>query len=117
MNAIGSTEGRNDRGELLPRGPVTPQATFSPGTLPRSGEMNTPCTPLEMARQIWTYSRALSITYLPPTFLYCGDSQIGLLGSFHAVQRLTFGRMSSVDALVGSCWVVGGVQKPLYRSA
>jgi len=30
MKARGDKEGRDERGALLPRGPVTPQATFSP---------------------------------------------------------------------------------------
>ena len=66
-----------------------------------------------MALQIFAYWKALSTRHVLPTRLYCGVSQIGLFGSFHAVHRLTFGSGSFVVGFVGSCCHDGGVQRPL----
>src|SRR5579863_9970483 len=91
MNEIGSTDGRVERGASFPRGPVTPHATCSPGTGPRLGEMITACTPLKTAVQIRAYWSALSITHLPLTRVYWGESHTGLFGSFQAVHIVTAG--------------------------
>src|SRR4051812_5769797 len=86
-NVSGSTDGRDVFGASFPFGPVTPQATFSPSSGPRNGEW----TPSKTALQIFAYWSALSMRHVLPTFLYCGESQSGLFGSFHAVHMLTFG--------------------------
>src|SRR5437763_14025760 len=70
-----------------------------------------------MALQIFAYWNALSTRHVLPTRLYCGVSQIGLFGSFHAVHRFTFGSGCAVVGFDGSCCHFGGVQRPLYRSA
>ena len=80
MKARGDKEGRDERGALLPRGPVTPQATFSLAKFVK-------WTPCQTAVQMRAYDRGL--TNRPPD-VCC--SQIGLLGSFQAVQYLTAGR-------------------------
>src|SRR5215210_5329418 len=88
MNATGDTEGREERGALLPRGPVTPHATFSPAKLVK-------WTPCQTAVQIRAYERGL--TKRPPEVCW---SQFGLLGSFHAVQCLIAGRYTSSNSSV-----------------
>ena len=88
MNAIGDIDGRLVRGALLPRGPVAPQATFSPAKYVK-------CTPCQMAVQIRAYD--LGLTKRPPAVCL---SQFGLFGSFHASQYLTAGRGSSSGASV-----------------
>ena len=52
-----------------------------------------------------------------PTFLYWGESQIGLFGSFHAVHRLTFGSGPLPIPSDAFRCQIGGVQSPLYRAA
>ena len=64
-----------------------------------------------MALQIFAYWNALSTRHVLPTRLYCGVSQSGLFGSFHAVHMLTFGSGSVADAeSTRSCCHVGGIQ-------
>jgi hypothetical protein len=46
MKTSGEVDGRELRGASLPRGPVTPQATFSPAS-------RVECTPAQMAEQIF----------------------------------------------------------------
>src|SRR5438270_12005921 len=55
--------------------------------------------------------------HVPPTRLYCGDSQIGLFGSFHAVHMATFGSGVLPIPSDAFCCHSGGIQSPLYRSA
>src|SRR2546428_12597916 len=99
MNATGDNEGRPVRGALFPRGPVPPQATFSPAKFVN-------CTPCQIAVQIGAYERGL--VNLPPE-VCC--SQLGLFGSFHASQYFTAGRETS------SHWPVFAMQWPLQRPA
>ena len=80
MNTSGDIDGRDECAWLLPRGPVTPHATFSPVKFVK-------CTPCQIDVQMCAYERGL--TKRPPETC-C--SQFGLAGSFHAVQYLTAGR-------------------------
>src|SRR5437899_1465062 len=108
-NVSGSTDARLVPGASLPFGPVTPHATCSSGSGPRYGEW----MPASTALQMRAYWYALSTRHLPATRLYCGVSQIGLFGSFHAVQSFTFGSGSADVGLLGSCCHFGAVQRPL----
>jgi hypothetical protein len=80
MNGIGANEGRLERGALFPRGPVPPQATFSPAKFVK-------WTPCQIAVQIRAYERGL--VNLPPDVCF---NQLGLFGSFQASQYFTAGR-------------------------
>ena len=88
MKMSGESDGRDECAWLLPRGPVTPQATFSPAKFVK-------CTPCQIAVQIFAYDCGL--TKRPPETC-C--SQFGLAGSFHAVQYFTAGRYVSVKLSV-----------------
>src|SRR5579864_1921034 len=108
MNAMGSGSGREEPGASFPRGPVTPQATCSPGTGPISGEIVTACTPAYTAVQMRAYWSALSMIHRPPTRMYCGVSQTGLFGSFQAVHIVTAGSGVAPLPYEGSCCHGGG---------
>src|SRR3954454_17329724 len=112
-NVRGSTDGRVEFGASLPFGPVTPHATCSSGRGPRKSER----TPAMTALQIFAYWNALSTRHLRPIFLYCGVSHSGLFGSFQAVQRFTFGSGELPIPSDAFCCQVGGIHRPLYRSA
>src|SRR3954471_8850402 len=108
-NVSGSTDGRAEFGASLPFGPVTPHATCSSGSGPRYCE----CTPAMIALQILAYWNALSTRHVLPTRLYCGVSQRGLFGSFHAVQNFTFGSAVLPMPSDAFCCHAGGIQRPL----